>query len=55
MKYLKDIENDNKLINNNRLIPNTEFKNQIEEFGLIKKDNNQVIKKIYNNYKKYEY
>ena len=54
-KYLKDIENDNNLINNNILIPNTEFKKQIEEFGLIKKDNNQTIKKIYNNYKKYEY
>ena len=37
------------------IIPNSEFKKQIEEFGLIKKDNNQTIKKIYNNYKKYEY
>ena len=36
------------------IIPNTEFKKQIEEFGLIKKDNNQTIKKIYNKYKKYE-
>ena len=53
-KYLKYIENDNNLINNNILIPNTEFKKQIEEFGLIKKDNNQTIKKIYNKYKKYE-
>ena len=43
-KYLKDIENDNNLINNNILIPNTEFKKQIEEFGLIKKDNNKNIK-----------
>ena len=45
-KYLKDIENDNNLINNDIIIPNSEFKKQIGEFGLIKKDNNQTIKKI---------
>ena len=53
-KYLKDIENDNNLIKNDILIPNTEFKKQIEEFGLIKIECNQTIKNIYSKYKKYE-
>ena len=35
-KYLKGIEKDNNLMKNDILIPNTEFKKQIEEFGLIK-------------------
>jgi len=53
-KYLKDIENDNNLINNDILIPNSEFKKQIEEFGLIKTENNQSIKNIYNKFREYE-
>ena len=53
-KYLKDIENDNNLINNEIIIPNSEFKKQIEEFGLIKINKNQTIKIIYNIYKNYE-
>ena len=52
-KYLKDIENDSNLINNNVLIPNTEFRKQIEEFGLIKTEEYQTIKIIYRNFKKY--
>ena len=42
-KYLKDIENDNKLINNEILIPNSKFKEKLEDFGLIKKE---ILKKI---------
>ena len=42
------------MINNDIIIPNSEFKKQIEEFGLIKNDKNQTIKNIYNKYKKYE-
>ena len=53
-KYLKDIKKDNNLSKIDILIPDTEFKKQIEEFGLIKKEENQTIKVIYNKYKKYE-
>ena len=55
-KYLKDIENDNKLINNEILIPNSKFKEKLEDFGLIKKEilKKINIKKIYNEFKKYE-
>ena len=53
-KYLKDIENDNNLISSDILIPESEFKKQIEEFGLIKIEKNLTIKNLYNKYKKYE-
>ena len=53
-KYLKDIENDNNLISSDILIPDSEFKKQIEEFGLIKIEKNLTIKNLYNKYKKYE-
>ena len=55
-KYLKDIESDNKLINNEILIPNSKFKEKLEDFGLIKKEilKKINIKKIYNEFKKYE-
>ena len=55
-KYLKDIENDNKLINNEILVPNSEFKKQLEDFGLIKKEilKKINIKKVYTEFKKYE-
>ena len=55
-KYLKDIENDNKLINNEILIPDSKFKKHLEDFGLIKKEilKKINIKKIYNEFKKYE-
>ena len=43
-KYLKDIENDNNIIKKDILIPNSEFKKQIEEFGLIKEDKNRTTK-----------
>ena len=55
-KYLKDIENDKNIIINENKIPDTEFKKQICETGLIKKEKIQKIntKILYNNYKKYE-
>ena len=55
-KYLKDIENDNKLINNEIWIPDSKFKKHLEDFGLIKKEKIKKIniKKVYNEFKKYE-
>ena len=52
-KYLKDIENDNNIIKKDILIPNSEFKKQIEEFGLIKEDKNRTTKIVYNRFKNY--
>ena len=55
-KYLKKIENDEQLINKTTNLPESEFKNQIIKFGLIKpeKIENINIKSLYNCYKKYE-
>ena len=55
-KYLKDIVKDKNLINNEITIPDSEFKKQIEDFGLIKKEKIQTIntKQIYKEFKKYE-
>ena len=55
-KYLKEIEKDNNLINNEISIPNSEFKKQIEDFGLIKKEKIKNIntKQIIKEFKKYE-
>ena len=54
-KYLKEIENHVKSTNINK-IPNSEFKKQLLESGLIKKEKieNTNIKNIINEYKKYE-
>ena len=55
-KYLKDIENDRNLVINENIIPDSEFKKQLSEFGLIKEENIENIntKKLYNSYIKYE-
>ena len=55
-KYLKDIENDKNLVMNENIIPDSEFKKQLSEFGLIKKENIENIdtKKLYNSYIQYE-
>ena len=49
-KYLKEIENDKELINKTTNLPESEFKNQIIKFGLIKpeKIENINIKSLYN-------
>ena len=54
-KYLKEIKKNKKIINENE-IPNSEFKKQLCEFGLIKKEkvDNLNTKKLYNEFKKYE-
>ena len=55
-KYLKDIENDKNIIINENKIPNTEFKKQLHETGLIQEEKIENIntKILYNSYKKYE-
>jgi len=55
-KYLKEIENNKNIINEENKIPDSEFKKQLIEFGLIKeekiKDNN--TERLFNEYNKYE-
>ena len=55
-KYLKDIENDKNINIIENKIPDTEFKKQLLETGLIKEEKieNINIKILYNSYKKYE-
>jgi surface protein len=55
-KYLKDIDNDNKIVIDGKKIPESEFKKQLCEFGLIEKERIQNLntKILFNIYKKYE-
>lgn len=55
-KYLKDIENDKNICKNGIEIPDSEFKKQLCDFGLIKKTEIQKINtsKLYKSFKKYE-
>ena len=55
-KYLKEIENDKQIIISENKIPDSEFKNQLIEFGLIEKEKIENIncKILYKKYKKYE-
>ena len=55
-KYLKEIENDKNIILNEIKLPDSEFKKQLTEFGLIKKEKIEIIntKNIYGEYKKLE-
>jgi len=55
-KYLKEIENDKDIIMNEYEIPESEFKKQLSEFGLIKKEKIENIntKILFNTYEKYE-
>ena len=54
-KYLKEIEKDKNLIKNDILIPeDSEFKKQIEEFGIIEREKNLTTNEIFNEYKIYE-
>ena len=55
-KYLEEIEDDNNIINKENKIPESEFKKQLIEFGLIKQEKikNMNTKLLYNEFKKYE-
>ena len=55
-KYLKDIEVDTNIIAEENKIPDSEFKKQLSEFGLIEKDIiiNINAKILFQVYKKYE-
>ena len=53
-KYLKDIENDQNIINNEKAIPDSEFKNEILKAGLIKPESIKNTKQIYNQFIKFK-
>ena len=55
-KYLKEIEKNKDLIEKENIIPESEFKKQIIDFGLIKpeKIENNNTKNLFKEYKKYE-
>ena len=55
-KYLKDIDNNDYLIKNEDNIPESKFKEQIKDSGLIKKEKieHMKIKEIHKEYKNYE-
>jgi len=55
-KYLKEIEKNKLIIEKENIIPNSEFKNQIIDYGLIKpkKITNNNTKKLFNSYLKYK-
>ena len=55
-KYLKDIENDPNIIQDENDIPDSEFKKQLIEFGLIKKEKIEKMnpKILIKQFKKYE-
>jgi len=55
-KYLKDIDNDNNIVIDGKKIPESEFKKQLCEFGLIEKEKIQNLNTriLFNIYKKYE-
>ena len=55
-KYLKEIEKDSSIISKENPLPNTEFKKQLCEAGLIKQEKveNVSAKSLYQNFKDYE-
>jgi len=55
-KYLKEIEKNENIMNIENKIPDSEFKKELSEFGLIKKEKIKNIntKILYKDYKKYE-
>ena len=55
-KYLKETEKNKLIIEKENIIPNSEFKNQIIDYGLIKpkKITNNNTKKLFNSYLKYK-
>ena len=55
-KYLKDIESDKNLVINENKLPDSEFKRQLSDFALIRKEKIENINKkiLYEEYKHYE-
>ena len=56
-KYIKEFQKDKTLIENEKTIPNSKFKKQLVEFGIIKKEKinmNKKAKQILINYEKYK-
>ena len=53
-KYLKEIEKDVNITEIENQIPDSEFKKQIIEFGLIDKDKISNTKQIFNNFKQFQ-
>ena len=55
-KYLNEVENDKNIMLNEIKIPDTEFKKQLNKFGLIKKEKIEKVnaKKLFKKYKKFE-
>ena len=55
-QYLKDIEKDKKLVRKENILPDSEFKKHLIEFGLIKKEkmDNMNTKLLYEEYIKYK-
>ena len=55
-KYLKNIENDKNMVSKENKIPDSKFKKQLAEFGLIKEEKIQNIntKILYKNYEQYK-
>ena len=53
-KYIKEIQKDNNYIEKENILPDSEFKKQIVEFGLIKPENTEInAKKLIKEYEKY--
>ena len=55
-KYLKDIENEQNIIMDENYIPESEFKKQLIDFGLIKEEKIERMnpKELIKNFKRYE-
>ena len=56
-KYLKEFKKDKKLIEKENIIPDSEFKKQIVQFGLIKQENvekSKNIRQLINKYEQYK-
>jgi len=53
-KYIKEIENDKKIVETENKIPNSEFERQIVEIGLIRQEDINNTKELFNRYKTYK-
>ena len=53
-KYLKEIENDKNIVDLEKKIPDSEFKKQIVELGLIEKENINNTKQLFHRFKKFK-
>ena len=53
-KYIKEIENDKKIVEIENKIPNSEFERQIVEIGLIRQEDINNTKELFNRYKTYK-